>query len=112
MSAQFANSRGRRVRSERAKAALRAADPKFRQLLNARTMDFFLSSSAANVGVLVTRVFNDLRALGALKTRHNDERRQKHLEAILLNLFAAYDADPNRYVAIELGRNKYSERGR
>jgi len=113
MPVQFVNSRRRPARSERAKKALRAADPKFRKLLNARQMNFFLTSAAPNVSRLVEAVSGEMRARGgAFRTRHQSERRNRHLEAILLNLFAAHDASPERYVAIGLSRNEYSQRGR
>lgn len=100
------------VRRARANAALKAAHPKFAKLLNARQMDFFLSSEAANVSRLVDRILWLLRGNGFLLTKHQWERRERHLHALLLNLYAAYIGDKNRYVAIGLSRNEYSHRSR
>jgi hypothetical protein len=113
MSVQFANSRRRRrAGSAKANAALRDAHPKFRKLLNARQMDFFLSSDTPNAAELVERVFAELSEQGAFPTAHHNKRRKRHLMALLLNLYAAFAVNTKRYVAIGMGRNGYSRRSR
>src|ERR1019366_8954606 len=46
------------------------------------------------------------------KTQHHAARRRQHLQALLLNLYAASAVNKRRYVVITLSRNEYSRRGR
>jgi hypothetical protein len=100
------------LRRQLGNEALKTAHPRFRQFLNAKEMDFFLTSNHQKIRTLVTEVLGELRAQGHLPTKRHEDRRKKHLTALLLNLFAAYETNERRHVAIGLNRNTYSERGR
>lgn len=100
------------LRRQLGNEALKKARPRFRQLLNAREMDFSLTSDHTNVRTLVTQVLAALRAAGHLPSKRHERRREQHVTAVLLNLYAAHETNPKRHVAIGLSRNKYSERGR
>ena len=100
-----------RTREEARAAALKRTKKKFRQLLNSREFDFYLSSEAAVVAALIDSVWCSLEKFLSIPAREA-ARYKRHLRAILLNLYAAYVADPNRYVALGLGKTSYSKRGR
>jgi len=104
----------RRFRASRklAKAALDKAHPKFRELINAGLMNFYLFSDVPNVNELCDYFLSRLREQGHYKNSHQEQKRRKHISAILLNLYAAFVVGPNRYVAIALNKNEYSDRGR
>jgi hypothetical protein len=101
----------RRTREAARAAALKRTKKRFRQLLNSREFDFYLTSEASAVATLIASVWGPLESFLSIPPREV-VRYKGHLQAILLNLYAAHVADPNRYVALGLGKASYSKRGR
>jgi hypothetical protein len=90
----------------------RKTNQKFNPLLYAKKFNPFLSSTTLQAKNLVDSVFAEMREQGNFLTAHDLERRKRHLEAVLLNLYAACSTNPKRYVSIGLGQNPYSVRDR